>query len=214
VILSAANQHAPWITYEAGALAKSVEAPVATLLLDLIPSDVTGPLESFQATVFTSPDDVRRLFVEIAQLADTAMPERSVSILFEAAWSSLRDSWTPPTSDDAAHEPRRDEADMLSELVNRMRRMELRLADPDRSPRKLTKEWVKDPEGKVERLKFTATPSVGIVATLISLLSAYANGDASARDELLELGVDPDRKAASVNDAIMQITNDMKKPSD
>jgi len=133
VILSAANQHAPWITYEAGALARSVQAPVATLLLDLIPSDVTGPLESFQATSFASPEDMRRLFVEIAQRADTAMPEESISILFDAAWPSLQDSWTPPSADDTVQEPRRDDADMLSELVNRMRRMEQKIDHNSRS---------------------------------------------------------------------------------
>jgi len=137
VILSAANQHAPWITYEAGALARSVEAPVATLLLDLIPSDVTGPLESFQATSFATPADMRRLFVEIAQRADTTMPEESIGILFDAAWPSLRDSWTPPSPDDTAQEPRRDDADMLSELVNRMRRMEQKLDHNGRSSRPL-----------------------------------------------------------------------------
>lgn len=37
-----------------------------------------------------------------------------------------------------------------------------------------------------------AKPSLGLVATINSLLSAYLHGDESARDDLLELGVDPD----------------------
>lgn len=69
----------------------------------------------------------------VAQRADTAMPEKSIGILFDAAWPSLRDSWTPPSADDTAQEPRRDDADMLSELVNRMRRMEQKIDHNSRS---------------------------------------------------------------------------------
>lgn len=40
-----------------------------------------------------------------------------------------------------------------------------------------------------------AKPSLGLVAHINSLLNAYLHGDESARDELRELGVDPDSKS-------------------
>jgi hypothetical protein len=124
VLVSAQNQEKPWINYEAGALAKSLDAPVSTVLLDLIPSDVTGPLASFQATVFTSEDDMRELFTQIAAAADPGLPLATVSILLDSSWPAVRDAWTPSSSDEQTDEPRRPDGDMLAELVDRIRRME------------------------------------------------------------------------------------------
>jgi hypothetical protein len=43
------NQDAPWLAFEAGALAKSVKrAKVIPLCMDLPTSDLTGPLKTFQ----------------------------------------------------------------------------------------------------------------------------------------------------------------------
>lgn len=124
VLVSDQNQQKPWINYEAGALAKSLDAPVATVLLNLIPSDVTGPLASFQATIFTSENDMQELFTQIAVASDPSIPRATVSILFKSSWPAVRDAWTPPPSGEAQDEPRRPEGDMLAELVDRIRRME------------------------------------------------------------------------------------------
>ena len=49
VCVTRGNQHAPWLIFEAGALAKSVEmARVVPLCIDLSFSEITGPLSGFQ----------------------------------------------------------------------------------------------------------------------------------------------------------------------
>ena len=49
ICVSRENQHAPWLIFEAGALAKRLdEARVVPLCIDMPPSDVTGPLADFQ----------------------------------------------------------------------------------------------------------------------------------------------------------------------
>jgi hypothetical protein len=49
VCVTRANQHAPWLIFEAGAVAKSVKkGRVVPLYIDLLSTDITGPLEAFQ----------------------------------------------------------------------------------------------------------------------------------------------------------------------
>jgi len=56
-----ANQHAPWLIFEAGALAKSVnEGRVVPLCIDLKSAEVTGPLSGFQGRALDR-DAVKRL---------------------------------------------------------------------------------------------------------------------------------------------------------
>src|SRR5581483_8186823 len=50
VCVTKENQHAPWLNFEAGALAKAVESSyVVPLAVDLKPTDVEIPLGQFQA---------------------------------------------------------------------------------------------------------------------------------------------------------------------
>ncbi len=49
ICLTAANTDSPWLLFEAGSLAKSVqEARVVPYLIDLAPTDVSYPLAQFQ----------------------------------------------------------------------------------------------------------------------------------------------------------------------
>jgi len=125
VVLSSSNQAARWINYEGGALAKTLDTRVATLLMDIITSDVEGPLQTFQATTFTDESDVHRMFREIAQAADPDMPEDSIAVLFSNHWPDLQKSWQPEAVDSGA--PRRSTEDMLAELVDRVRDLDARV---------------------------------------------------------------------------------------
>jgi hypothetical protein len=61
VCVTRANQHAPWLIFEAGALAKSVnEGRVVPLCIDLKSAEVTGPLSGFQGRALDR-DGVKRL---------------------------------------------------------------------------------------------------------------------------------------------------------
>lgn len=123
VVLSAANQLRPWINYEGGALAKSLDNPVATVLLDLIPSDVEGPLGPLQSTQFSNEADMLRLFTEIAAAADKDLPTNNVAVMFSNVWPTIQAAWTPPDGHKPS-EPRRRDSDMLAELVERVRGIE------------------------------------------------------------------------------------------
>lgn len=123
VLVSRANQAAPWLNYEAGWLASALDRPVATVCLDLRPSDITTPLAPKQATQFDDAEDMKRLLREIVQLANPDMSDRAFNALLADVWSSVRDSWVVDDAT-AQPEPARTESDMLAEVVERVRRIE------------------------------------------------------------------------------------------
>ena len=61
------NKESPWLLFEAGALSNSEHnIPVVPFLFDIEPSELTGsPLLQFQATIYYSKENVRKLINEI-----------------------------------------------------------------------------------------------------------------------------------------------------
>jgi hypothetical protein len=122
VCVTRANQHKPWLIFEAGALAKSVEAArVVPLCIDLSPAEVTGPLEAFQARELNEAG-MRRLVRDLSAASENP---KDLSTVFDAMWPQLEAAVTEainavPTDT----EPRRSPEDMLEELVERIRRID------------------------------------------------------------------------------------------
>ncbi|NHA02062.1 hypothetical protein G5V59_27105 [Nocardioides sp. W3-2-3] len=90
IIVTAANQHAPWITFEAGALSKVIDDAVQyvmPMLVDLRISDLTGPLTQFQAAVLDAAG-VKKMVTSIGHALgmDKAIVERK----FDTFWPQAR----------------------------------------------------------------------------------------------------------------------------
>ena len=64
ICLTRDNLNSPWILFEAGALSKASDSYVCTFLLDISPTDLTGPLSIFQATKFNK-EDIFKLLISI-----------------------------------------------------------------------------------------------------------------------------------------------------
>ncbi|MBM7073373.1 toll/interleukin-1 receptor domain-containing protein [Shewanella sp. 202IG2-18] len=59
------NLHAPWLTFEAGALSKTMDKSfVSPFLFDIKRAEVDGPILQFQSTVFEK-DDVKKLLLSL-----------------------------------------------------------------------------------------------------------------------------------------------------
>jgi hypothetical protein len=57
------NVHAPWLTFEAGALSKTMEkAAVSPFLFDIKRSEVSGPILQFQSTILEKEDIKKLMF--------------------------------------------------------------------------------------------------------------------------------------------------------
>ncbi len=91
LVITTESHNAPWLLFEAGALAKSVDqAKVCPLLFEgMQPADVTGPLVQFQAARF-SEEEMRRVVKMINnELADAALPPEVLEPVFDMWWPKL-----------------------------------------------------------------------------------------------------------------------------
>lgn len=120
ICLTRDNTEKPWILFEAGALSKSLErSRVCTLLFDVDPSDVKGPLTSFQGTKFAQ-EDFKRLFISINSAAgDSRLEPQVLDSVFEMWWPKLEQTVAEilKSGDKIAKKDRRSERDILEELL-------------------------------------------------------------------------------------------------
>lgn len=121
ILLTPDNTEKPWIIFESGALSKSMDkSRVCTLLFDLDPAEVKGPLTSFQATKFVR-EDFKRLVYTINNTAGEAKLDASVlDSVFEMWWPRLEAQVNEilKTHDKGAKRERRPERDILEEILN------------------------------------------------------------------------------------------------
>tara|TARA_R110001592_G_scaffold355031_1_gene655240 strand:+ start:23875 stop:24705 length:831 start_codon:yes stop_codon:yes gene_type:complete len=90
ICLTPGNLSAPWIMFEAGALAKALsKTNVMPLLFDVAPTDVQGPLAQFQATSFEE-DDIKKLVATInSRLEGDALDGGLMDATFAKWWPEL-----------------------------------------------------------------------------------------------------------------------------
>lgn len=90
ICLTRANLQAPWLMFEAGALAKSIEkSRVIPLLFDVKPLDLQGPLLQFQAASFKR-DDIKKVMKTInAALGEAVLDSQVLDSVFEKWWPEL-----------------------------------------------------------------------------------------------------------------------------
>lgn len=134
VVVSAANQNAPWVNFEAGAMGRALDSRVATVLLDLQPADITGPLQQFQAASFADEADLRRLLNEIAGHANETSNPQTVTVLIDSVLDKLQQSWEPSASKSSGT-PQRPVEEMVAEIVDRVRGIEKLLPAPATVPK-------------------------------------------------------------------------------
>jgi len=131
ICLTHENREAPWILFEAGALAKGLATNrVCTFLIDLEPKDIRDPLAQFNHTLPTyesiwklvstlnsSLPEPSRLSAEILQgVFDTYWPQ------FEAKFAAILEMYGAETKT----EPRKQE-DILTEILESTRGLERRM---------------------------------------------------------------------------------------
>lgn len=83
------NLEAPWLSFEAGALSKTMEKSFVTpFLFDIKRSEVKGPILQFQSTIFDK-DDIKKMVKTLNKACgDSGIPEARLDTSF--------DVWYPP----------------------------------------------------------------------------------------------------------------------
>lgn len=88
VCLTKENVLAPWIHFEAGALSKSLDSRTSALMIDIVTSDIQGPLSRFQATR-CEKEDFYQLVCDINEASENQISEKVLKNSFEAIWDKL-----------------------------------------------------------------------------------------------------------------------------
>lgn len=121
IILTPECQNAPWLMFEAGALAKNLDrSKVCPILFGgLEPTDLKGPLVQFQSSQFEADDMKRMIKMMNAELGDGALLPDVLEGVFDMWWPKLQEQVHAELqkhvhTDD---ETGRTERDMLEEVL-------------------------------------------------------------------------------------------------
>lgn len=128
ICLTRENLSAPWVLFEAGALSKLGKSKVAPLLLDLEPAEVVGPLGQLQLTR-SNKDECFKLLTSINRaLGERGLDQAVLHGVFERWWPDLeqgfQNAFSTPSKQPVPK--RRSERDMLEEVLERVRSLQMR----------------------------------------------------------------------------------------
>jgi len=124
------NLDQPWLVFEAGALAKTLDrANVCPYLIDLKPTEIKGPLVQFQGTTATE-DGTRRLLHSINKaLGEKALPDDQIDRACRKWWPDLETTLEKVPKPRATLPDPRSERELMEELLERVRRIDARDKD-------------------------------------------------------------------------------------
>lgn len=138
ICLTTDNTTAPWINFEAGAIAKSLDSRVTALMVNIKPSDIKGPLSRYQATKFEK-NDFFQLIQSINNALETPLDNKILENTFNAMWNSLEDEANIIISSFAQNTKAEDrkyvdnkvnESNILEEILQLLRKQNTMLTDP------------------------------------------------------------------------------------
>lgn len=125
--VTAENLKEPWLNFEAGALAKSLDdARVRPILLGVQPSDVTGPLTQFQASIANDRDDMMKLVSSLNDACERPLEVPRLERAFTRAWPDYVDNLEKirVRSGIGDSGPQRQVPDMVAEILERVREIQ------------------------------------------------------------------------------------------
>jgi hypothetical protein len=124
ICLTSENQHKPWLVFEAGALAKTVDDDtfVVPYLIDMDKSEVKEPLAQFQYVPF----DVEGTFGLVQSINkvpdnDAALPEERLKKVFRRSWQDLKRAFDDLPDADAPTQKPRGSDEILREVLEVVR---------------------------------------------------------------------------------------------
>ena len=141
------NLHAPWLTFEAGALSKKLEKSyVSPFLFDIKRSEINGPILQFQSTVHNEEDVLKLIKTINKACGETKLSDERIDKAFKAWYPTLQEELKKVTkefkeSEVEIEEPEKEKQEILEELLELTRINQKILRSPDVL---LPPEYVKD----------------------------------------------------------------------
>jgi hypothetical protein len=124
ICLTPENLNAPWLLFEAGALAKALEAArVVPVLLGIHKADLTFPLAQFQAVEADREGFFSLVSAVNRALGEHQLPPNLLINIFDGLWSSLETGLLslPEAPKRSAQGPVRNDRELLEEVLNGVR---------------------------------------------------------------------------------------------
>lgn len=122
LVLTPHNIEAPWLLFEAGALAKNLaKSKVCPLLFGLDPAEIKGPLVQFQAAKFDMAEMKRVVKMINLELGDSGLSNDVLDQVFDMWWPKLNSTIDGIVKkmdmEDQPEEKTRTERDILEEIL-------------------------------------------------------------------------------------------------
>lgn len=184
------NQSNPWITFEAGALSKTIDnAYVCPFLFDLEPSQLTGPISQFQARKTNKEGTLKILKTINNALDNNSLQEDELDEIFEVWWPKLSDNFDTVPNYEGEKVNDRTIEDILSEIVintrEQLRREEVRIDRSSEMSLKLDKFM-----SLIQNMGKTTTTDLNNLNTLKNeFLKNYPDKNISLNTNLHNLGI-------------------------
>jgi len=125
------NISSEWIMFEAGALSKAMQdAKVIPLLFGLELSDLSGPLQQFQALKVDEPGMLDALKA-INAASENKTDGRTIEKLIPALWSELQAKLDAIPAREEAEKHMRPQTEIMEDLVTQVRGLNGRMRDSD-----------------------------------------------------------------------------------
>ncbi len=126
-VLTADNMSAPWLLFESGIVSKALpDTHCCPILCDLKPTDVSGPLASFQSTIVTKKDDMLLLVKTLNGASGTGtVDDERLTKWFNMSWAEFEKQVTNTLSakPSAVARPRPSQQELLEEILATVRRL-------------------------------------------------------------------------------------------
>lgn len=129
ICLTSQNVAAPWINFEAGAIAKSLDSRVSCLMVDIKPSDIRGPLSRYQATNLDKKD-MFQLISEINKATEQPLDTSRLTNAFDAMWAQLDQEMTGVLKTHSTPQKEKTGNDPMEEILQLLRKVSSIISSP------------------------------------------------------------------------------------
>lgn len=136
VCLTSENIAAPWVNFEAGAIAKAFDAHVATIMVNINPSDIKGPLSSFQTTKLEQQDFLH-LIQDINKYSDSPIDEARLRTTFDGLWLNIQNElkeikeFAVPSTKNSKRANEKTNSEAIEEILQLVRKQNSLLSSPE-----------------------------------------------------------------------------------
>jgi len=133
ICLTAENKAAPWIHFEAGAIAKTLDSRVSTLLVNINPSDIKGPLSRYQSTKLEK-DDFAQLIMDINKNIEAPLEKSVLEPLIAALWPAIDAEFSEIKQMAPAEEQSKSKTDIrepIEEILQLLRKQNSLISNPE-----------------------------------------------------------------------------------